>query len=144
MTARVTLLLSGFQNIFLPIFCINLNSEILWDHCNEALCHHPLLKHSGPVISSHVSTDYKEIAYKAKAEHMITKDGVCESQWRQFSSCPVCQKVSLVAKVDLWSYSFCHPSIHNLPRFSANSKFLAWGWEDTFSFNDLSLELSLA
>lgn len=34
--------------------------------------------------------------------------------------------VSLVAKVDLWSYSFCHPSIHNLPRFSVNSTFPSW------------------
>lgn len=36
------------------------------------------------------------------------------------------KRVSPVTKWDFWSHSFCHPSIHSLPRFSANPTMPSW------------------
>lgn len=71
-----------------------MNFGILGDHCIEE--YSLLLRASGSVMSSYISKDYKEIykdiSYKVKAGHGITKEGTSGSCWRQFQDFPGYQK----------------------------------------------------
>lgn len=125
--ATVKLPLSGFQNILLPISCITLNSEILWDHYNEALSHYLCCWGiQGQLYLPMFVRNIRRFHIKWRQGMLSLRIGSVNHAGDSLRVVQDTKRVSSVTKVDLWSYSFCHPSVHNLPRFTANPTIPSW------------------
>lgn len=86
---------------------------MLWDHCNEELCHHFCCggvwgQYCHPMLVERFHTKWREGTLSLRTGSVQLWS--CPGYWTSFISC----------------YSFCSPSIHSLPRFTANPTVTSW------------------